>query len=192
MADNTLNASQRAQIFAMSTRQNWQMLAKETATVHPSTIQFTLPKTRLLSSVMLRVKAKINIKHASKTALTGDIFTPYRVLRKISLDLNNGFAPFSLSGEELAMYNMINLHPDILTPHTANAQGYCVAPTDYTASTSGADNEIIFTLELPLTTNPRDPVGLIVLQSDATVCTVSLDTANGGKFSKTLRDTLST
>ena len=182
MAEQQLNATQRAQLFAMSTRQNWQMLAKETATVHPSTIQFTLPKTRLLSGITLRIYATINVKHATKTELATDIFTPYRTVRKINIDLNNGFSPFSLSGEELAMYNMIGLHPSLVTPQAENESGYTYCPTKLTATSEGWDNYIAFTFELPITLNPRDPIGLILSQNEQTVITVNIDTANGGEI----------
>lgn len=84
-----LTAQQRAQLFAMSTRQNMQMLAKETATTLPNTLQFTLPKARLLAGLY------INVKMTFGTAPTVSDKTKLpKLIRRISLDLNNGFAPF--------------------------------------------------------------------------------------------------
>lgn len=175
-----LTAQQRAQLFAMSTRQNFQMLAKETAGTTPSTLTFTLPKARLLSNILIRVKGKLKLTHASKTDFSGEIskFNIYRAVRRISLDLNNGFAPFVLSGEECLMYNMIDVHPDI-TDSASEDGGYVYFGT--TASSAGKENEFCFTLSLPVTLNGRDPIGLILLQNDQTNVTLTVDMGTGSE-----------
>ena len=115
MAEKTeLTAQQRAQLFAMQTRQNFQMLAPETANTTPATLQFTLPKARLLAGAVVRLKGKINLKHASSTSVTADIFTMVKAIRRISLDLNNGFQPFVLSGVECLPRDISIIEP--LTP----------------------------------------------------------------------------
>lgn len=143
-----LTALQRAQMFAMSTRQNWHMLAKQTTQNLPGTLQFNLPKARLLSGLFVSVKMT-----------GGDINT----IRRLSLDLNNGFAPFVVSGEELQMYNHIDLNP-LNFPAWATKEG---------------DGDTIYNFYLPVTTNQRDPIGLILLQNDQTNVTLNIDLGVG-------------
>ena len=184
MADKqNLTAQQRAALFAMSTRQNIQMLPTETATSGATTLQFQLPKARLLSSILVNVEAKINIKHATKTSIESDMFTPYKLLRRISLDLNNSFVPFTISGKEACMYNMIDIHPDIVAPVSTSKLAYAYAP-NFVASSAGTDNEFSFTVNLTNTTNPRDPVGLISLQHSTALVNLVCDIANGADMFK--------
>ena len=180
MAEKELTAQQRAQLFAMQTRQNFQMLAKETANTTPSTVQFTLPKARLLAGAVLRINGTVNLKHASVTTVPSDIFTMAKAIRRISLDLNNGFQPFVLSGVEALMYNMIDMHPEILKADLSNE--YAKKPAVWTASATGVDNAFSFTIQLPVTTSLRDPIGLILLQNDSTNVTLSVDLGMGSEM----------
>ena len=179
MAEKNYSAAERAQLFAMSTRQNLQMLTKETVANTPSTVQFHLPKSRFLSSIMLRVTATVNLKHATKTSLLEDtdLFTAYRSLRRVSLDLNNGFQPFVLSGQDCAMLNMIDIHPDIVAP-TTEVGAYNSCPV-FKASPEGVDNTFSFTICLDNTLNRRDPISLILLQTDNMNVVCSLDFGTG-------------
>lgn len=155
-----LTASQRAQFFAMSTRQNMHMLARESSSVVPSTIQFNLPKSRLLASLL--VKAKFTV--SGDKAGTIKPIEMAQAIRRIALDLNNGFSPFVVSGEELVMYNLLDNH------------GIKWNGEEINVTTEQSDVELVF--ELPCTLNGRDPVGLILLQSDQTNVTLTIDTAN--------------
>lgn len=177
MAQN-LTAQQRAALFAQSTRQHLQMLPKQTAVLGEQVV-FTLPKARLLSRIFLNVKASIKVTHASSTSLACEAFTPYKILRRVTLDLNNGFSPFVIAGKDLALYNMLNSNPDLLnaTIKGANADANDVlnAKAALTASTSGTVNTVEFTLQLPTTLNQRDPYGLILLQNESTQVTLTAD-----------------
>ena len=57
-----LSANQRAQIFNLSTRQNYQMLSKKSVTGGAQSIEFEIPKARYLSNIFVRVKAVINVE----------------------------------------------------------------------------------------------------------------------------------
>lgn len=172
-----ITAQQRAQLFAMSTRQNLQMLAKQTANTGASTLQFNLPKARLLAKTIVHFKGKVNVKHASKTTIPTTDFTIYKAIRRISLDLNNGFSPFVCTGEELALYNMLDKNGSIM--NVASNYRNVGATGTFTASTTGKDNDVDFYLELPVTINPRDPIGLILLQNSETNVDLTVDTCNG-------------
>lgn len=179
---NQLTAQQRAQLFAMSTRQNLQMLAKETATSTPSTLTFTLPKARLLAGLMVRVKGTMVLTDPNGVDYNvSDPFQIYKAIRRISLDLNNGFAPFVLSGVECAMYNMIDVHPALVEP-SRDAGAYTRVPATFSSSADGAATEFEFTLNLPCTTNPRDPIGLILLQNDQTNVVLTVDLGTGAEI----------
>lgn len=161
-----LTAQQRAQLFAMSTRQNYQMLAKQVANTVPQQLQFNLPKARLLSGLYVHLKATFGEDISAKV-------TPDKVaniIRRISLDLNNGFAPFVVSGEQLRMYNVIDLY-------AKNMKENLFAKVD------GTKAEL--KMFLPCTTNPRDPIGLILLQNDQTNVTLSIDLGLGTEIGAT-------
>ena len=174
MADNKLTAQQRAQLFAMSTRQNLQMLAKETAGTTPATLSFNLPKARLLGSAMIKVKGTIKVTGAGEAKKQANALGIYKAIRRISLDLNNGFAPFVVSGEELALYNLISMHPEMFggksfaevkeVPENIHAVG---------------DHAFEFALPLQVALNGRDPIGLILLQNDQTNVTLTVDLGTG-------------
>lgn len=186
----TLTAQQKAQLFAMSTRQNLQMLAKQTAAVTPTTLQFNLPKARLLSNILLRVKGKFSCSKESdsgtiENAIDSELFTPFKAIRRISLDLNNGFQPFVISGAEAAMLNLVDIHPNLLNYYNSNQtykEGFFTS--DYVNFPSSVGNsgyvyDFGFTVNLPVTTSPRDPIGLILLQNDQTNVTINIDLGTG-------------
>ena len=169
-----LTAQQRANLFAMSTRQNHHMLAKQMVTTPSTSMQFTLPKARLLSNMFIRVKAKVKVTHATATELAVPEIAPYRIVRRYQLDLNNGFAPYSISGEGLALLNMIQPQAKMVVNHS----DYYNCPEKFVASPTGTENEFVFTVQLPVCLNQRDPIGLILLQSESTIVTANLDIGN--------------
>lgn len=179
MATAKLTTQQRMAMFAQATRQNIQMLPTETRNTGATTVQFNLPKSRLLSKIWIDVEADVNIKHASGTKPTVDKFAPYKLIRRISTDLNNGFSPYVIGGKELAIYNSIRMNPGLIYPQAENETGYCYMP-ELAASSAGTSNKMKFTVELPVTLNDRDLIGLILLQSAETNVTLSVDLANGG------------
>ncbi len=182
MAEQTLTAAQRAALFAQATRQNMQMLPTESVTSGATSATFLLPKARLLSKIMLDIKAKVNIKHATKTTVPAcDEFTPYGLIRRISLDLNNGFSPYVVGGRQCAMLNMVSrgradFVKAVTTEIDENNFGYW---KNKGASSTGQENEIRFTLELPVTLNDRDCIGMVLLQNEQTLVELKIDYANG-------------
>ena len=158
----TINAQQRAQYFAMSTRQNMQMLAKETITNFPNSAMFTLPKARLLSGLYLKIKVHFSELPVEVLSKQEQLF---KLVRRISLDLNNGFQPYVISGEGCRLYNLIDLN-------TRNVLDYWAVDR---VSNDKVGNVIEYNFYLSCTTNPRDPVGLILLQNDQTNVTLNID-----------------
>jgi hypothetical protein len=172
MATTQLTAQQRAALFMTATRQTIQTLPTQIVTAEGTTVQFQLPKNRLLSKIYLEVDATATVKATSGSTVAKDLFTPYQVLRRVSLDLNNGFSPFIIPGRDLYLYNVDRLNPDILLPGSSKKGMNYV---ENGASAAGVDNRIKFMVELPLTLNDRDPVGLVMLQNPTTNVVLSVD-----------------
>lgn len=175
---NNLTAAQRASMFAQATRQNMQMLPSASANTDLTSLQFTLPKARLLSSIMAWVEVKVKATHGSTG---GNLKVPFadvhNIIRRWSLDLNNGFSPYTVGGRELYYLNALNGtkgYYDIMDAEDKTVNG--TIAMEY--NPSGAVNTIAFPVEMPVTINERDAVGLILLQNDQTNVTLTADVNN--------------
>jgi hypothetical protein len=165
-----LSPQQRAANFATMTRQTFQMLPS-TKAEELSTVTFDLPKARFLSKLVVEVDAVATLTSANGS-IPKSTFSPYDILRRISLDLNNGFSPYVVSGRDAYMYNLNRLNPDVLNPSDEDRS---MAYVETTASAGGTDARVKFSLELPVTLNDRDPVGLILLQNAETNVQLTID-----------------
>ncbi|AAP12354.1 MULTISPECIES: hypothetical protein [Bacillus] len=166
-----VSPQQRAQLFAQQTRQNFQMLPTKSVTSELSSVEFELPKTRLLSRILLNVQAVATLKSNAGT-IEKDALSPYGILRRVTLDFNNGFTPFITSGRDLFMYNVLRQRPEVLYPG-ANTQS--MVYVENKSSTGGTDAKINFTIPIPVSLNERDPVGLFLLQNAETNVKLSVD-----------------
>lgn len=169
-----LTPQDRATLFTQSTRQNYQMLPRQKVTGEGQTVQFTLPKVRLLSSLLIEVEAVATLTSNNGT-IAQHRFAPYNILRRISLDMNNGFSPVIASGTELYLADLVDEHGDMLT---VNSNPKANSYMENVASVGGTDNKIKFTLPIQISLNPRDPVGLILLQNEETNVTLTIDVDN--------------
>lgn len=169
-SNNNITPAQRMSLFNQSTRQNKHMLPTVSGTGGSQTLQMLLPKSRLLAKIMLKVTATVNAKHASKTTLK---INPTKLVRRFSLDLNNGFSPFVVSGEELHLYNLLSVNSQIISQITTNDKSI-------KSSSAGTDNILDLYFELPCTLNERDAQGLILLQNAETSVTLSCDIGTAG------------
>lgn len=163
--------AQAAQLFGQMTRQNWQMLPA-IAGAESSTVTFNIPKVRLTSRIRVMFEATVTVTHASATTYTAGAMSPFTFIRKANIDMNNGFAPFNVTGGQLYLYSLMRDNAAILTPATSG-RGKVVQ--GLTASSGGTANTVRFVFDLPLTLNDRDPVGLVLSQNQETTITVSLD-----------------
>lgn len=166
-----LSPAQRAILFAQQTRQYEQeissMVFKE-----GETISTNFPKTRFLSKIYLKVKGSITLKHETKTTYTASNFDMYRLLRQIRVKINNGFTPYQVGGVELYLYNLMNKENLVIDDNfSVDYLGNVVSP-------AGAVNKINYTLELPITLNDRDSIGLLLLQNEQTVVSLEIDCGN--------------
>lgn len=161
----------RAQLFAQMTRQHWQTLPAVSIGANESR-QITLPKVRLLSKIWLLIEGSVKVAHNSNTNFQASPFAPWTIIRRISLDANNGFSPFVISGRDLYFYNLI-LHDPATVARQEGGRGRVTMTTQ--ASEDGVSNPFRILAELPVTLNDRDPVGLILLQNEETVVTLTVD-----------------
>ena len=169
-----ISAQQRMLNFAAMTRQNEHMIGKQTVNDELSTIQFVYPKTRLLAQTYLKVDVDFNLTHASETELEISNYDLAKIIRKITMDLNNGFMPIVVSGEEMMMFNTVATHPTKMTSKSGMVrigEGFNVLA----ASSDGTQNKYTFVLELKNTLNDSMLQGLILLQNNATQVTLNVD-----------------
>ena len=170
MAEQKLTAQQRANNFALATRQYMQSLPSVTF-VEGQTVSFQLPKARFLQKVYLQVEGSFKATHASKTTYTKTVFDKYNLLKQIRLSVNAGFNPYQISGAMLSVYNKVNRYKS----NGLDGDTFGTEKLENVVSSGGTVDHVAFTLELPVTINDRDAIGLINLQDDTTVVQVQID-----------------
>ncbi len=169
----------RAMNFALLTRQYKQVLPTVAAAENGS-YTFQVPKVRLISKIRLLVTATLTVTHAGNVTYTPHAHAPFNFLRNVRVELNNGFIPFNISGRDLYFYNLLrgnSAYMDVETATTAAAANLLLNRNimGCEAGAGGVANPIRFMVDIPITLNDRDPVGLIVGQNEDTVVTVTVD-----------------
>ena len=167
--NNQLTPAQRAYYFAQYTRQNFQTLPTQSFTGEGQRIQFILPKARYLACTYLEVEAVCKLT-GSGTVKVSDY--PGAIFNRVSLDLNNGFMPFVLSGRDLNIYDKIRMYPDVAAP-LANSRA--AINIGNSISSSGVNNTIKIILPMQNVLSEKDAIGLIMLQNDSTQIVLTLD-----------------
>lgn len=174
MAEKQLSPQERAMLFSQGTRQTFQTLGAIHVTGENTRNTFTLPKSRLLSKIWIEVEAEYIIK--SDMSILNNKFSPLEILRRVEVNLNNGFSPFILSGRDLHLYTMNRMNP--VTFGSFNSY-YNDKKVNYVENKKTDDvnkpNKMRFMCMLPLTLNDRDAVGLVLLQNEETVVNVNID-----------------
>lgn len=175
-----ITPQERAALFAKRTRQNQRMVFTRNA-VAGDIVSFDIPKTRLLGQLKVEISCVVNSTQAAAADYAPHEDAPYNFLRRAELNLNNGFSPFSVSGQTLAAYNrtLYRGAPGLLTRVGATALGGAapvrsMCEQSLLSAAGGANNVVNFTLEMPAFINRRDPVGLLLLQNDETLATVNI------------------
>lgn len=174
MAEQQLTNQQRMELFTQSTRQYEQAQASVYGQAG-DTLTFDLVKTRLSSHVLLLVEYTVKAIHATNTTFKPAATAPFNVFSNIRMDINTGFAPFVVTGEQLYHYNELRSDSFINDVQSANPRSQSVFPN--AASAAGVENKVTTIMSLPLTINEREPVGLIMTQNTATTVTVQMNVA---------------
>lgn len=160
-----LTAAQRASLFAQATRQNRHMLPKQTTKTEASSLTFSLPKARLLSSILVNVEAKVKLTGSTSGTYKGSVADMHSLIRRWSLDLNNGFSPYVISGRSLYYLNLLNGNTSLSDITGENLKDDCVS---LAITTTGASSTVKFAVELSVALNERDAVGYVLLQNNET------------------------
>lgn len=171
----SMTVQQRNSLFAQATRQNIQGMAKKKITQGATTVSFEIPKARLLSKIWLEIDYKFKLKSSTVTSVNTSKLTPYAPIRRISLDLNNGWSPYVLDGKSYAVLAGMRQQSHVVYPQSESEKGFCYCPATLSVSSTGVSNTMRTTIELPLCLNDRDPIGIILAQSPETLIEVKVD-----------------
>lgn len=173
MGEKTLTAQQRAQLFGAATRQHVQMLGMQEVSGGAQTLSFRVPKARIMQGVKLLVNGCVAVSGSGSGTYAVKPLDPYRAIRRLSIDFNNGFMPVVCSGEEMALVNMLYPNPEMIV---AGEKGTLATVDSKNWSLSnGTEHNFSFMLDVPLTINYRDPVGLVLAQNAETNIDITID-----------------
>lgn len=175
-----ISPAQRNQYFSQLTRQHIQALPAKPWT-EGSTISFEIPKARLLAKIKLLVTASVNVQHAADVVFVPFENAPFTLVRKIEVNLNNGFSPYVISGVQAYIMNLLGVNGSAVSPvrdtnvitNASRAKNVMGLSAD-TAANGGADNRIQMVIDLPIALNDRDPAGLIMLQAPDVLVNVNV------------------
>ena len=182
--ERVLNPQIRAAKFTAMTRENIQTLPT-IAGAENASVSFNLPKARLLSKIALLIEGTVRVTHTAGTPFTPHVFAPYSLIRRVQVDINNGFSPFKISGDEAYFYNLMHFNAETLKLSTTDVNAATFMENN-AAAAPGADNRFKFTIDLPISLNSRDPIGLILLQNEETNVSCLVDV---GSATRLLADT---
>lgn len=144
--------------FDNATRRKIVQLTTQSKPTGGGTVTFQLPRTGLLARVYLKIRGTV-----SGTVTTANALGFSSIIRRVRLTANSGIDVFNMSG---AGYHYLY--------HNMQEDEHDVAPQSdgqvaVTATTFNLD------MVIPIQINQRDPVGLIMLQSEQTVLTLTVD-----------------
>lgn len=161
--ERQLTPAERAAMFLQNTRQH--LIALPTRALPPSTtVEYELPKVRLTSNIYLQIEGTVNI--GGTGTATVNPWGAARFLRNLRLSINNGFNPFQISGRGLLLDNMLgNI-----------GQAETVVEQNILGNARGVANTFSLFLEVPITLNKRDPIGLINTANQQTTVNLVIDT----------------
>lgn len=133
-----------------------------------------LPKSGFLAKLVLSFAGTLNCKHASKTTFTKAAKAPFNVMSDIKLFLNTGLEIYHASGWMTYLRNLLEARNITTDTIVANRDVFQFGNAVDTVGNGGANNAINFKLEIPVVINERDPVGLLMLQSDKLQTTMQI------------------
>ena len=166
-------AEVRAANFKQLTRRNWQNLGSKVIAAAGGSAIFELPRARLLAGCRIMVDATATVTKSDAAAPTPADLAPYSLVKKILLNLNNGFAPVELTG---AAAYIVNYTIKGVNNAAAATSGRGAAVLGLTSSSGGTANKLHMVIDIPNELNPRDPVGLILLQNVDTLANLEIQT----------------
>lgn len=162
MTQRVLSPAERAMLFNQHTRQH--IISLPTRPLLPSsTIEYELPKVRLTSRILLEVHGTITLGGTGTATATP--WRAARYIRNLRVNINNGFNPFQISGRGLFLYNCL-LNSGI---------GETVDEQNVLGVTRASTVPFRVYLEVPLTLNQRETMGLINTSNPQTTVNLVID-----------------
>lgn len=140
-------------------------------------VSYDISRVGFLATVYLRFAGSVTAKHASKTTFTKAAEAPYNLANRIRLVLNNGVSVWDTSGYGCYLQNVINKINYNLDQAITGSKVFAF---DNKCSSAGTKNDLNFALELNISINDKDLLGLLLLQSSQIVATVQIDNAQPG------------
>lgn len=156
--------------FQQATRQNFTELPAQPF-VSGGRLYFELPKVGLLSRLILQLSGVMTVTLSGGTAAISERLA-YNLIKRVRLIANSGASIFDVSGYGTYAINRLLRYDsspqDSLIDHGTKALAYQAGVT------AGANNWN-FGLEIPIAVNERDPLGLILLQNQASQLVLEIE-----------------
>lgn len=156
--------------FIDATRQNFTQLPAQAYT-NEGRLYFDLPKVGLLSRLFLTVKGTMTVTPGTGSATLGER-KAFNMIKRIRLIANSGASIFDVSGYGTYLINNVlrkaNEIKDSVVDEGIDAEVYG-------AGVASGANAWKFGLEIPIAINERDPIGLVLLQNNATQLTLEIE-----------------
>jgi len=159
--------------FNNSTRQNIRNYT--TLPYNPAApVSVDIARVGLLAKIYLRFKGSLTAQHASKTTFTPAQTAPYNLIQRVQANLNSGVSIWNTSGFGAYLQNVTNKLGYNLDQDGASSEVYAFGNA---VSAAGAVNPLAFSLCLNTMINDKNPIGLLMLQNDATALTLQIEAA---------------
>lgn len=160
---NELTSAQRIAYFNKYTKKYMKPLTQKSVTESGS-LSWELPRARYLSKIFVHLTGTYDLTHASETSIDTYGFGIYNFIKRLKLNLNNGFMPIDCSA--FGLYTFMNISKRGTTP---------VGTFGTTASSGGTTNTVDVWVEVPIVLNERDPIGLLPLQNSEAYITFEME-----------------
>jgi hypothetical protein len=156
--------------FIDATRQNFTELPAQTVP-EQGRVYFQLPKVGLLSRMFLHIQGTANVTLGTGTAVLSER-TLFNLIKRIRLVANSGASIFDVSGYGTYLINTLSRKNSIPTDSPVDTG---IKTLIHSAGVSAGSNVWNAILEIPIAINERDPIGMVLLQNNATQLVLEVD-----------------
>lgn len=157
-------------MFIDATRQNITELPKQSY-ASGGRLYYTLPKVGLLSRLFITLSGTMTTTLGTGTAALSER-TVFNIFKRIRLVANSGSSIFDVSGYGTYLINTIGRKNSLLTTSPIDTG---VGALVYAGGVEAGANTWKAVLEIPIAINERDPIGLVLLQNNATQLVLEVD-----------------
>lgn len=158
--------------FQNATRQNLLpagSIAYSSGAVAPP---LNLDKTALLGRLFMFVAGTLTLTHATVNPIVMKADAPWSLIKRIKVKANSGTILLDTTGYGLFVRNLVKYRN---TQIDVDSAGRDFFQFDKVASSGGTANNFNFGMEIPISLNDRDPVGLLLLQNQETLISIEVE-----------------